>query len=64
MNEEVIEKYGDGNTYRDYTYIDDIINGILGVIKNKNSKTCEIYNLGNTNTISLNEFIKTWRSNW
>lgn len=51
-------KYGDGNTYRDYTYIDDITDGIIGAIKNKYNKSCEVYNLGNGNPINLNKFIK------
>lgn len=59
MNQEKFDKYGDGNTFRDYTYIDDIVSGIIGAIKNKNNRSCEIYNLGNSNTITLNEFIKT-----
>lgn len=58
-NEEKFDKYGDGNTFRDYTYIDDIVSGIMGAINNKNNRTCEIYNLGNSNTVTLNEFIKT-----
>ena len=53
------DKYGDGSTKRDYTYIDDIVSGIEGAIRNKNNVTCEIYNLGNTQTVSLNNFIKT-----
>jgi len=59
MNNETFDKFGDGNSYRDYTYIDDIVNGIVGAINNKNSKVCEIYNLGNNNPISLNNFIST-----
>jgi len=58
-NEEKFDKYGDGNTFRDYTYIDDIVSGIMGAINNKNNRTCEIYNLGNSHTVTLNEFIKT-----
>ena len=53
------DKYGKGNTFRDYTYIDDIISGVMGAIRNKNNKTCEVYNLGNSNIVSLNEFIET-----
>ena len=53
------DKFGDGSTMRDYTYIDDIVSGIEGAIRNKNNVTCEIYNLGNTQTVSLNDFIKT-----
>jgi UDP-glucuronate 4-epimerase len=59
MNNEKFDKYGNGESYRDYTYIDDIIDGIIGVIKNKYNRTNEIYNLGNTNTVSLNQFIET-----
>ena len=59
MKGEKFDKYGEGNTYRDYTYIDDIISGIMGAIQNKNNRTCEIYNLGNSNTVNLNQFIKT-----
>lgn len=59
MTETKFDKYGDGSSMRDYTYIDDIISGIIGAIKNKLNKKCEIYNLGNNTPISLNEFIKT-----
>lgn len=54
-----IEKYGDGNTSRDYTYIDDIVNGIISAMKNKHNKKCEVYNLGNSTPITLNAFIET-----
>lgn len=57
-NSEKIDKYGNGESYRDYTYIDDIVKGIIGVIKNKNKRICEIYNLGNSTPISLNKFIE------
>jgi len=52
-------KFGDGTTSSDYTYIDDIIQGIIGALNNKNNVECEIYNLGNSIPISLNEFIET-----
>jgi len=58
MNNKQIDKYGNGNTFRDYTYIDDIVDGIIGAIDNKKNKKCEIYNLGNGNPITLNRFIE------
>ena len=58
MNEKEINVYGDGYSLRDYTYIDDIIDGIILSIENKNNDKSEIYNLGNNNPIILNEFIK------
>src|SRR4030043_1297623 len=53
---EKIPIYGDGSTRRDYTYIDDLIEGILGVIRYH--KGFEVYNLGESKTTSLIELIK------
>ena len=51
-----ISMFGDGKSERDYTYIDDIVDGILKAIQ-KNIKF-EIFNLGNSKTIKLQELIK------
>lgn len=53
--------YGDGSTERDYTYIDDIIDGITKSIKylEENSGVYEIFNLGESQTISLSNMVKT-----
>jgi len=53
---EKIPIYGDGSSRRDYTYIDDLIEGILAVIPHH--KGFEIYNLGGSQTTSLIELIK------
>lgn len=50
-----LPKYGDGTTQRDYTYIDDIVQGIMAAIEKK--LPFAIINLGNSATISLNDFI-------
>jgi len=52
-----IDKYGDGNTMRDYTYVSDIIDGIISCITFKMVNKSEIFNLGNENPITLNQFI-------
>lgn len=55
-----IPMFGDGSTSRDYTYIDDIVDGIIKscqfCLLNKN--VYEILNLGNSNPISLINMIK------
>ena len=51
-----ISMYGDGNTSRDYTYIDDIIQGILAAT-NYHEVNFEIINLGNSYSVSLKELI-------
>lgn len=56
-----IPMFGDGTTSRDYTYIDDIVDGIIKscnyVLDNKN--VYEILNLGNSSPVSLKEMIET-----
>lgn len=53
---EEIQKFGDGSSRRDYTYIADIV---AGVIKAAEAELeCEVVNLGNNQPVSLNEFIK------
>mgnify|MGYP003387572331 CR=1 FL=1 len=56
-NGERFKKFGTGETSRDYTYIDDIVAGIIGALDNKKDIKCEIYNLGNSSPVTLNEFI-------
>ena len=58
MDGTEFNKYGNGESSRDYTYISDIVNGIYGALLNKNNVLCEVYNLGNSTPISLNDFIK------
>ncbi|HEV7333689.1 MAG TPA: GDP-mannose 4,6-dehydratase [Flavisolibacter sp.] len=53
-----IPVYGDGSTSRDYTYVDDIVKGILAAIR-YTASSFEIINLGNRYSISLNELIQT-----
>ena len=57
--------YGDGNTARDYTYIDDIIDGIVKSIDylEKNSKVYEIINLGESEVIKLSEMLSAIEQN-
>jgi UDP-glucuronate 4-epimerase len=47
--------FGDGTTQRDYTYIDDIIDGIIHAISS--CKGYRIYNLGESQTIQLQDLI-------
>lgn len=61
IEEKEIPFYGDGTTQRDYTYIDDIIDGVLKSIiyLEKNKNIYEIINLGESETISLRKMVKT-----
>ncbi len=52
--------YGDGSTERDYTYIDDIIDGVKKAIDYTiaNNNVYEIFNIGESHTISLNKMVE------
>ncbi len=54
---EQIKKFGEGDTRRDYTYIDDFVKGFISAINTPLGY--EIFNLGNSKTVSLNEAIET-----
>ncbi|RPD48930.1 NAD-dependent epimerase/dehydratase family protein [Paracnuella aquatica] len=56
INGEPIPVFGDGSTSRDYTFIDDIVSGILGAVDYEGS-LYEIVNLGNHQTVSLQGLI-------
>ena len=61
QNNEPIPLYGDGTTSRDYTYIDDIVSGILLSFKylKEHQNVYEIINLGSNNPVSLIEMVRT-----
>ncbi len=52
-----ITLYGDGSSRRDYTFIDDIVTGVVAAIERSTPGQYEIYNLGGTQTISLRELV-------
>lgn len=56
LNGIPIQQYGDGSTARDYTYIEDIINGIIAASK-YDKKSFDIFNLGGSATTKLSELI-------
>lgn len=50
-----IKKFGDGTSKRDYTYISDIVSGVLAAVDRELGY--EIINLGNNKPVRLNYFI-------
>lgn len=55
MEGKPIPMYGDGSSERDYTYIDDCIDGIMKALENPFD--FQIFNLGNSTTIKLKDLI-------
>jgi UDP-glucuronate 4-epimerase len=60
-NGQPIKVFNNGQMERDFTYIDDIVNGVTKIIeKNIDSREhYKIYNIGNNKTESLQNFIAT-----
>lgn len=57
---EPIEVYGEGQMARDFTYIDDIVDGIVGVLDNPPPQgSHEVYNIGDSQPVGLMEMIST-----
>jgi len=54
-NELSIDRYGDGSTKRDYTYIDDIVSGVVAALDTP--RDFEVYNLGNGSPVLLSKMI-------
>ena len=50
-----LKKFGDGTSRRDYTYIDDIVQGVIAALERPFE--FEIINLGNNQPVSLNQFL-------
>ncbi len=57
--EKPIPFFGDGSTSRDYTYIDDIVAGILSAADHIEEYGYRIWNLGGSSPVSLSEMVAT-----
>lgn len=60
LNDKPIKVFNEGKLSRDFTYIDDIVNGVEKTIVQHQSqeKMYSLYNIGNGNPVKLMDFIK------
>jgi UDP-glucuronate 4-epimerase len=65
LENKSIDIYNNGNHYRDFTYIDDVVDAIHLLIKKpkKNKIPFNIFNIGNGNSRKLTEYIKLIEKN-
>lgn len=58
-----IKVFNNGNMERDFTYIDDIVEGVVRILENRfvgdvsSKKNYAVYNIGNNNSVKLLDFI-------
>ena len=57
LRDQPIDRYGDGSSARDYTYVTDIVSGILAAADYSAHSSFEIFNLGGAATTTLNGLI-------
>jgi UDP-glucuronate 4-epimerase len=57
-DDKEIPVYGDGSAKRDFTYIDDLIEGILKSIEHNPKNNFDIFNLGESQTTDVNSLIQ------
>jgi len=56
---ETIKVYGDGSSSRDYTFVSDIVEGILAAWERAPRYGYRVWNLGNSSPVTLTEMIAT-----
>tara|TARA_B100001115_G_scaffold185071_1_gene191275 strand:+ start:3026 stop:4045 length:1020 start_codon:yes stop_codon:yes gene_type:complete len=57
---EPIKVFNYGELWRDFTFIDDIVEGVVGVIRKEPfAKEAQIFNIGNNQPVKLLDFIQT-----
>lgn len=64
VNGKKIQIFNHGDMYRDFTYIDDIVTGVINVMKkipeaNEDGVQYKVYNIGNNKPESLMHFVET-----
>lgn len=59
LNDKPINVFNNGDLSRDFTYIDDIVQGILLIVENKTViEKNQLFNIGNSKPVQLLQFIK------
>lgn len=60
LENKTIDVFNNGDMLRDFTYIDDIVEGVIRVIDNPRTTTppYKVYNIGNNNPVKLMDFIE------
>ena len=56
---EPIRVFGDGSTSRDYTFVDDVVAGVLGACERIDAHGYRVWNLGGDHPVTLSELIDT-----
>ena len=56
-NDKLLDVWGDGNSKKDYLYIDDFVEGVMNVVSNKSKLLNNVYKVSSGNLYSINNLI-------
>lgn len=57
LNNRPIKIFNEGKLSRDFTYIDDIVNGVVATLEKDSEQLYSLYNIGNGTPVKLLDFI-------
>ena len=65
LNKKPLNIFNNGKMERDFTYIDDIVEGVVSILgkERKEANNYEIFNIGNSNPVKLMDFISVIEKN-
>lgn len=58
LNDKILRVFNHGEMQRDFTYIDDIVEGLFSISQVKMRKKYNVFNIGNNKPVQLLDFIK------
>ena len=69
VNNGKIKVFNNGDMYRDFTFIDDVVNGIINIVygnekKNRDGLYYNVYNIGYGRPVNLMDFIRELENNF
>lgn len=68
FEDKTISIFNNGDMYRDFTYVDDIVQGIVSlidvdIVPDENNVLYKVYNIGNNKPVKIMDFISTLEDN-
>ncbi len=57
LDGDTIDVYNNGELYRDFTYVDDIVGGIVSLIDSELENKYNVFNIGNNSPVKLLDFV-------
>jgi UDP-glucuronate 4-epimerase len=57
LGDRALRLYGDGSSARDYTYVDDVVDGVMAAVERTREPGFATYNLGGARPVTLSDLV-------